>query len=215
MRPWLRWIALTFLVLLSILVPFALWEDEVTALSVRLLAPPMGRAMLSASVVVLLGSDVLLPVPSSFVSAGAVALLGAPWGGVSIVLGMTLGAWVGYGLGRWGGEPLARRMVGPEELERARRMMQRFGSWVLLVCRGMPVLAEASTLLAGATRLNPLRFGLVTALGNAGLALAYALIALLELTGYTAWLAPFAFGIALPGLSLLASRALESASGSR
>lgn len=215
MRPWLRWIALTFLVLLSILVPFALWEDEVTALSVRLLAPPMGRAMLSASVVVLLGSDVLLPVPSSFVSAGAVALLGAPWGGVSIVLGMTLGAWVSYGLGRWGGEPLARRIAGPEELERARRMMQRFGSWVLLVCRGVPVLAEASTLLAGATRLNPLRFGLVTVLGNAGLALAYALIALLELTGYAAWLAPFAFGIALPGLSLLALRALESGSGSR
>jgi membrane protein DedA with SNARE-associated domain len=207
MRPWLRWIALTCLVLLSILVPFALWEDEVTAFSVRLLAPPTGRWLLSATVVVLLGSDILLPIPSSFVSAGAVALLGAGWGGASIAVGMTIGSWVGYALGRWGGEPLARHTAGPAELERARRMMQRLGSWVLLICRGVPVLAEASTLLAGATRLDPMRFGLVTGLGNAGLALAYASIALLDLTGYAAWLAPFAFGIALPGLLLLSLRA--------
>ncbi|HYJ08763.1 MAG TPA: VTT domain-containing protein [Polyangiaceae bacterium] len=213
MRPWLRWIALTCLVLLSILVPFALWEDEVTAFSVRLLARPTGRALLSATVVVLLGSDILLPIPSSFVSAGAVALLGAGWGGASIAMGMTIGSWVGYGLGRWGGEPLARRMAGPAELERARRMMQRFGSWVLLVCRGVPVLAEASALLAGATRLDPMRFGLVTGLGNVGLALAYALITLLDLTGYAAWLAPFAFGIALPALLLLSLRARGDGAG--
>jgi membrane protein DedA with SNARE-associated domain len=213
MRPWLRWIALTCLVLLSILVPFALWEDEVTAFSVRLLAPPTGRALLSATVVVLLGSDILLPIPSSFVSAGAVALLGAGWGSASIAAGMTIGSWVGYGLGRWGGEPLARRMAGPAELERARRMMQHFGSWVLVICRGLPVLAEASTLLAGATRLDPMRFGLVTGLGNAGLALAYASIALLDLTGYAAWLAPFAFGIALPGLLLLSLRARGDGAG--
>src|SRR5690606_19313900 len=97
-------------------------------------------------------------------------------------------------------------------LERARRAMQRFGGWVVLVCRGVPVLAEASTLLAGATRFAPLRFGLVTALGNAGLALAYALIAVLELTGYAAWLAPFAFGILVPGLALLALRVLAGGS---
>lgn len=204
MKPWQRWAALTCLVLVLILVPFALWEEPLTALSARLLAPASGRALLSALVVLLLASDVLLPIPSSFVSAGAVALLGAWWGGASIALGMTLGAWLGYGIGVWGGEPLARRVAGPGELERAARMMDRFGSGLVLVCRGVPVLAEASTLLAGATRLGALRFGLATALGNVGLALAYALIAVLDLQGYAAWLAPFAFGIGVPGLLLLA-----------
>lgn len=208
MKAWQRWAALTCLVLLLILLPFALWEEPIAALSARLLAPTSGRLVLSAMVVVLLGSDVLLPIPSSFVSAGAVALLGAGWGGASVALGMTLGAWLGYGLGRWGGEPVARRMAGAAELERARRAMARFGGWVLLVCRGVPVLAEASTLLAGATRLDPLRFGLVTALGNVGLALAYSLIAVLELAGYAAWLAPFVFGVAVPALALLALRGL-------
>jgi membrane protein DedA with SNARE-associated domain len=37
-------------------------------------------------------------------------------------------------------------MAGPGELERAQRMMERYGNWVMLICRGVPVLAEASGL---------------------------------------------------------------------
>jgi uncharacterized membrane protein YdjX (TVP38/TMEM64 family) len=206
MRPWQRWTLLACLVLALILLPFALWEQPITALSARLLAPSSGRVTLAAIVVLLLASDVLLPIPSSFVSAGAVALLGAAQGGITVAIGMTAAAWLGYALGWWGGEPLARRMAGPGELERARRMMARHGSWVLLVCRGVPVLAEASTLLAGATRSSAFRFGLVTALGNLGLSAAYAAIVVLSLSGPSALLAPFALGVAVPGLALLLAR---------
>lgn len=208
MKPWLRWTALTCLVLALILVPFALWEDSITAFSARLLAPAAGRAVVAAVVVLLLAADVLLPVPSSFVSAGAVALLGALAGGVAIALGMTLGGWLGYGLGRWGGEPLAARVAGTTELSRARELMARHGSWLVLVCRGVPVLAEASTLLAGATRVSPALFALATTLGNVGLAAAYASIGALHLSGTSALLAPLVLGIAVPGACLLAFRAL-------
>ena len=103
-----------------ILIPFALWEEPINAWSARLLTPAAGRATVALLVVLLLASDVVLPIPSSFVSAGAVALLGAWQGGLTIALGMTVAAWLGYGIGRFGGEPLARRMAGPAELERAR-----------------------------------------------------------------------------------------------
>jgi membrane protein DedA with SNARE-associated domain len=208
MKPWLRWTLLTGLVLALILVPFALWEERITAFSARLLAPSAGRAAVTAVVVLLLASDVLLPVPSSFVSAGAVSLLGATSGGVAIALGMTLGAWLGYAIGRFGGEPLAARVAGPNELERARKLMTTHGSWLLLVCRGVPVLAEASTLLAGTARQNPLSFGVATTLGNVGLACAYAAIGLLDLSGVAALLAPFLFGVAVPGAVMLGLRAL-------
>lgn len=208
MKPWLRWTLLTGVVLALILVPFALWEDGITAFSARLLAPTAGRATLAALVVLLLASDVLLPVPSSFVSAGAVSLLGALVGGASIALGMTLGAWLGYAMGRIGGEPLAARVAGAQELERARLLMAKHGRWLLLVCRGVPVLAEASTLLAGATRQSPWSFGVATALGNLGLACAYAAIGLLDLSGAPALLAPFLFGVAVPGAVMLGLRAL-------
>lgn len=210
MKPWLRWTALTCLVLAAILIPFALWEEPITVWTTHLLTPAAGRATVAVVVVLLLAGDVVLPIPSSFLAAGAVALLGAVQGGLTIALGMTVAAWLGYGIGRWGGEPLARRMAGPTELARAQRMMERYGAWVVLVCRGVPVLAEASTLLAGATRANPWRFLLVTSLGNVGLSCAYALLGVLDAQDPGAWalLAPFAFGIAVPGLAILLLRPL-------
>jgi membrane protein DedA with SNARE-associated domain len=206
MKPWLRWTILMAILLALILVPFALWEDSLTFLSMQLLSPVAGRMTVAGVVVLLLAADVVLPVPSSFVSAGAVSLLGAYEGGISIALGMTLGAWLGYLIGRFGGEPLARRVAGEEQLAKAGRLMERYGAWVVLVCRGVPVLAEASTVLAGATRVSVLRFALVTLLGNAGLACAYALIDVLHLSGVWQILAPFGFGIAVPGLAILALR---------
>lgn len=210
MKPWLRWTILTCLVLALILVPFALWEETINTWTARALAPAAGRATLAALVILLLAVDILLPIPSSFVSAGSVALLGAWQGGLTITLGMSLAAWLGYGLGRLGGEPLALRLAGASELKRASRMMSRYGSWVLLVCRGVPVVAEASTLLAGATRVPAWRFALVTGLGNIGLGCAYAAIGLLQLSGAAALLAPFAFGVAVPALALLLMRPLAS-----
>jgi uncharacterized membrane protein YdjX (TVP38/TMEM64 family) len=208
MKPWQRWCLLACLVLALILVPFVLWEDALNAVSASLLTPAAGRAGLWLLVVLLLASDVVLPIPSSFVSAGAVSLLGATQGGLSIAVGMTAGAWLGYAIGRFGGEPLAARVAGPGQLDRAARLMDRHGGWVLLVCRGVPVLAEASTLFAGATRVGPLSFGISTTLGNVGLASAYAVIGLLGLSGTAALLAPFAFGVAVPGAVMLALRAL-------
>ncbi len=208
MKPWLRWTALTCLTLALILIPFALWQEPINAWSARLLAPAAGRAGVALLVVLLLASDVVLPIPSSFVSAGAVSLLGATEGGLTIAFGMTVAAWLGYALGRWGGEPLAKRMAGPAELERASRLMDRYGNWVVLVCRGVPVLAEASTLLAGATRVNPWRFLLVTTLGNVGLSCAYAVIGVLALSGMWTLLAPFGFGVAVPALAMLLLRPL-------
>jgi uncharacterized membrane protein YdjX (TVP38/TMEM64 family) len=210
MKPWQRWSILTCFVLALILVPFALWEDAINAWTARLLAPAAGRATLAALVVFLLASDVLLPIPSSFVSAGAVSLLGAGQGSITIFIGMTCAAWLGYGLGRVGGQPLVARLAGPSELSRASRMMDRYGSWVLLVCRGVPVLAEASTLLGGATRVSAWRFALATGLGNLGLSCAYALIGFMQLSGAAALAAPFAFGIAVPALALLLLRPLAS-----
>jgi membrane protein DedA with SNARE-associated domain len=210
MKPWLRWCLVTSLVLGLIVVPFVLWEEAINAWTARALAPAAGRMTLAVLVVVMLTSDVLLPIPSSFVSAGAVSMLGALQGGATIVVGMTAAAWLGYALGRFGGKPLITRLAGPAELERASRMMNRHGNWVLLVCRGVPVVAEASTLLAGATRVGAWRFALVTGLGNIGLACAYAAIALLQLSGGWALVAPFAFGVLVPALALLAIRPLAS-----
>jgi uncharacterized membrane protein YdjX (TVP38/TMEM64 family) len=124
MKPWLRWTLLACLVLALILVPFALWEEPINIWVARLLTPAAGRVTLALLFILLLTSDVLLPIPSSFVSAAAVSLLGAAQGSVTIVVGMTGAAWLGYALGRFGGEPLTRRLAGEQELARARTLWQ-------------------------------------------------------------------------------------------
>jgi len=189
-------------VLTLILLPFILWEERISAISLGLLDQAPHRAGLAGLSVSLLAADVLLPIPSSLVAAGTVGLLGSVQGGVTVTVGMTVAAWLGYALGRWGGEPLAARIAGASELSRARDMMRRHGSWVLLVCRGVPVVAEASTLLAGATRLGTWRFGLVTGLGNAAIAGAYAIVGTLRLSGVPALVTPVLLSIAVPALAL-------------
>ncbi len=200
------WLALGVFVLGLILIPFVLWEEQLSAVSRAWLQTESSTSWVFMAVVVLLVADVLLPVPSSFISAAAVGLLGAAQGAIAVWIGMSLSAWAGYALGRAGGVTVATRMVGERELQRAGTLMERYGDWVLLLCRGIPVLAEASTLLAGTARSSALRFGAVTALGNLGLALAYAATTALDLQGSAALLAPFVFGVAVPGALIVALR---------
>ena len=193
----------------AIIVPFLLWEEPLLAWSRALLAVPGGRAAVATVVVILLCGDLFLPVPSSFVSAGAVALLGPALGAFAIWFGMSLGAVIGFGLGRSGGVAVARRVVGERELGRAERLMQRFGAWVVVLCRGVPVLAEASTLLAGTARMPFGWFSLLALTANAGIAAAYAWLSLIGSHGTVALLVPFALGILVPGLAIAVVKSIE------
>jgi 3-dehydroquinate synthase len=201
-RRALRWTLVGLGLLALIIVPFVVWEAELTAWSASLLATPGGRAAVAGLVTLLLALDVLLPIPSSVVSGVAVTALGPVLGGAAIWLGLSGGAALGYALGKSGGRALVRRMVGERELERAERLAMRFGSAVLVVSRGVPVLAEASALLAGALAMPLARFALVVALSNAGLALAYALLARAASFEGAGLVLPFALGIAVPALAL-------------
>jgi uncharacterized membrane protein YdjX (TVP38/TMEM64 family) len=211
----LRWAALGTLVLALILVPFALFEQPMNEWSTHSLRGAQRETLLALATVLLLLADVLLPIPSSVVAAAAIGFLGPLTGGLTVWLGMTLAALLGYGLGRFGGNALVKRVVGDAELARAARLMNRHGAWMLLVCRGAPVLAEASTLFAGAAQFSFVRFLWVTAVANLGLAAAYSATQLLDLGEPTASLAPFALGIIVPGLLLLLLRALSPAVAER
>ena len=103
----------------------------------------------------LLASDVWIPVPSSIVGTLAGARLGW-WGGFLWVwTGLMGGNLLGYVSGRW--------------------LFARFGPQIgeaptlagLLVSRPVPVLAEATTFLAGATRVRIVPFVLACGVGNA------------------------------------------------
>ena len=129
--------------------------------------------VVAASVIGLLATDIFLPIPSSFVSTVGGAVLGTWSGTLASWLGLTLGAMLGFGLARWLGPPLAKKFSSSEDLGRMKRMTDKSGPLVLVLARAVPVLAEASVLLLGATGLSWRRFLPPVMAANLGVALAY------------------------------------------
>lgn len=122
----------------------------------------------------LLTVDVLLPVPSSLVMAANGALFGVAAGTALSVAGGMGAALVGFGLGRRGG-PLLARLVPADERARADALLARWGWLAIMVTRPIPLLAETTALLAGA---SPISWGQMTLAALGGVlptALLYAL----------------------------------------
>jgi uncharacterized membrane protein YdjX (TVP38/TMEM64 family) len=199
-----RWALLLVALLALILVPFVLFEPWFEALGERIVAGGMPRGLAAVTVAGFLALDIFLPVPSSIVSTAAGALFGFGLGTLVIWLGMTLGCGLGYAVGaRSSG--LARRLVGEDGLRRAAAVAERYGAWGLAASRAVPVLAEASVVLAGLVRSPFPPFLVVTTLANLGIAVAYAAIGAYSMN-VGSFLLTFAGAMALPALAMLAAR---------
>ena len=80
---------------------------------------------------------------------------------------MVLGCVVAYALGASAGRVLALPVVGEGELARAQRLFYNIGPAALILTRGVPVLAEAGAMAAGAARMPFWTFMAATSLANA------------------------------------------------
>jgi uncharacterized membrane protein YdjX (TVP38/TMEM64 family) len=171
----MRWALLWVVLVALVLAPFVLFEHQFNALADRLSSGEASTSLAALAIGGLLALDVFLPVPSSIVSTAAGVLLGL-WAGASLVwVGMTAGSLIGYFVGVWSA-PLARRLVGDDGLARAAEIADRYGAWAVVICRPVPVLAEATVVFAGMVRAPFRRFLFVTAASNLGIAAGYAAI---------------------------------------
>jgi uncharacterized membrane protein YdjX (TVP38/TMEM64 family) len=159
-----------------------------------------------AAVVALLATDIFLPIPSSLVSTLAGWQLGAVGGTVASWAGMTLGAALGFALAKWFGQPAVAWLTRPGDLARTHLLAERFGPALLVLGRGVPVLAEATVLLLGMHGMTWRQFLPPVLLANLGLALAYSVFG--QIAERNQWL-PFALAIAiaLPVAMIAAFRA--------
>jgi membrane protein DedA with SNARE-associated domain len=114
-------------------------------------------------------SEAILPLVGFLVNRGDLA-------GIPALLAATLGSLVGalvlYALGRWGGRPLVLRYrrvlrVTEAELDRADGWFDRYGSWIVLFGRMVPLARSVVSIPAGMSEMPVWRFVLLTALGSA------------------------------------------------
>lgn len=166
---------LPMIVILAIpIVPFVLFGTQVESWFAAWKESPPAAPIVAAVVIGLLATDILLPIPSSVVATLAGYQLGAVGGTAATWAGMTLGAVTGFALARKFGPPFVSWLTRHADLARTKSLTDRFGPLVLVLGRGVPVLAEATVLLMGMHGLSWRRFLPPVLLANFGLALAYA-----------------------------------------
>lgn len=173
--PGSRYLVLVVALLVVLLIAFLVVE----ALGPSLLTDPArhlrnDRATAAGLSLALLSADVLIPVPASLVMIANGAVLGLPLGALVSLVGATLATIVGAALGR-GGRPLIERVVPAGERAAAERLISRWGVLALVVTRPVPLLSEATAIMAGAARLP---WPAVVAAGGLGSAPAAGLYAL-------------------------------------
>ncbi|MGH1342487.1 MAG: TVP38/TMEM64 family protein [Nannocystales bacterium] len=196
----------------AILVPFALWGDAFEAYGASLLDSATPSASLALILIALLAGDLVLPIPSSLLAVGVGAVFGTAAGATIITLGLSFGGWVGYELGRSAGRAGVSRWVDDAQRQRLEAFGEKHGLALLVALRAVPVLAEASVLVAGTSGMPRMRVLAATTLANLAIALVYAAAGSIASDLGSLELAAMA-GVGLPGIAMLLSARLRPRAG--
>lgn len=139
-------------------------RDAVTAAGY----PGIFAAMVAENVFPPIPSEVVLPLAGFEVDAGDLNF-------VLVVLAATLGSLAGalilYAIGLYGGRPLTLRWgkvlrVTAGDLDRAEQWFDRWGDWVVLVARVIPIARSLVSIPAGMMRMGLVRFIALTTAGS-------------------------------------------------
>jgi len=173
MRLLIIFVILAFVVL----VPFVIWGDSLEAFFTQ-------QATIDwlvdygywawAVAILLLASDLLLPLPATTTIA-ALGIMYGPWlGGLIGAAGSLAAGTLGYEICRRFGIRTARRLLGEKDWERAQRLDKKVGGVLIVISRWTPVLPEVVSCMAGLIRMQRLKFYLAQLLAALPFACFYA-----------------------------------------
>lgn len=195
------WSLLLASLLFAIVALHILFDDALRSLFASALESLQSQTLIAALAVTALASDVILPIPSSVISVACVLALGFVGGFFTIWVGLCLSCLFAHWIGRRSRGWIIQYFFRAEELGRAQHLAERWGGLALVLLRAVPVMAEASVVVAGMANMPLAKFIRITALANAGIALIYASVA--AYAGLEAsFVLAFAASVALPLLAL-------------
>ena len=172
-NTYVRNVSLLFLLVLAfILIPFFLFQDQFDSWSSIILGQSEKLTWMAFLLIILLATDVFLPIPSSMISTGAGFLFGFTIGVAISFTGMTIGVLIGYALGN--GSRRALPWLDNNTKVWLESFFDKKGIWAIAFARPVPVIAEASVIFAGMSKMSFPRFIIISSLSNLGISLAYA-----------------------------------------
>jgi uncharacterized membrane protein YdjX (TVP38/TMEM64 family) len=200
MASFLKWLLFILVFFTTIIIPAIFLETPFSKYGEMALAWA-GENTLYTSIVVVtaLTADVFLPVPNGLTNTLAGASLGWALASVVVWIGLNLGAVFGYLVGRYAARPLAKKIVGSDDLKKAEDSARDIDVMGLILARPVPAFAELSTLAAGITKMPFSRFIYVMTFSNVGVSVVFSGLGAAALSSGSSTLAFFSAAI-LPAL---------------
>ncbi len=130
--------------------------------------------------VLLLMVDFFLPVPSSLVMIYHGMLFGPVWGSLLSVTGGLGAAFTGYYTGKSGRKYLLR-FISPSDIAYSQRFFSRWGLPVIAMSRPVPLIAEATSVVAGMSGVSPRQMLMYSLIGLLPSSVIYAVTGALAL----------------------------------
>lgn len=150
-------------------------------------------------------SEAILPFTGFLIADGTFSL---GWALVATFVGIMIGAYAAYAVGRWWRERITRIGIGrlrlePRHLERVDGFFARHGEIAVAIFRNVPVLLSYISYPAGTARMSPTRFGIYTLVGSIPYTLAFIYAGFLLGSNWAAVSSYFAY-LDIPLFALLA-----------
>jgi membrane protein YqaA with SNARE-associated domain len=90
------------------------------------------------------------------------------WFALISSIGSVLGGCIGYGIGRYGGQPLLKRFVKEEKIQHVETLFNRYDAWAIIIAAFTPIPYKVFTIASGAFNINFKTFILSSLIGRAG-----------------------------------------------
>lgn len=197
-----RLILLAVTVIILLLIPFVLFGDSLENWTNNFFQSMPTNLIASIVIGFLLSIDIVAPIPSSIVSTAGGYFLGFIGGTIISFTGMTISCLIGYWIGTRFGRPVAFRFADPKEISRFESLQKKYGDWILIFSRSVPLLAETSVLFAGIGCMKFTRFILMVTLSNLGISMVYAAAGAYS-AHINSFLLAFAAAIIFPGVMIV------------
>lgn len=170
-----RWLALFVgAVALALMVPFLIAAPSVDRWFANFEASAAATGLTALVVIGLLTVDIVAPVPSSLVAALAGVAFGPLLGSVIVFVGLSLGCMVGYVIGHLARSRLDAARPSRRADAAARAIHSRGSAVAVVMARPVPLLAEATVVVAGLAGMRRTTFAVSCLVANAGVAILFA-----------------------------------------
>lgn len=198
----IKWILLTAAIFILLLIPFVLFGDSLDNWTNSFFQSEPSKLITSLVIGSLLSIDIIAPVPSSILSTAGGYFLGFIGGTLISLVGMTISCLIGYWIGAKFGRPAALRFVDTKEISGFESLQKKYGDWIIIVSRSVPILAETSVLFAGIGRMKISRFISMITISNLSISMVYAAVGAYS-AHINSFLLAFAAAIIFPGVMIV------------